>query len=688
MIELLNLEFENIGLFVEKQTISFKDKKNLIQVIAARSDYNGSSGSGKSTIFHAIDYAFGINQIPASALQSRKTKEGISVNIDFLWDGETVSISRSKKGGLTVQGTDPKTKEPFSVSGNVDQAEEKIDEILGLPREVFKKMIHKSQKEGGFFLNLTPSESYKFLVKALKLEEWLNKDTKITELLSNLQINIEKKEFELSVKKSNTNNLKDTLDSHIQDNLTLIKPKEKPLKDVAALYSKKEELEGSMYSELQEIKNKRPKSPDLIIVNTEELDEKRNFLKKEEGSKLSELIAKESELKKSLFEKQSIPKTISLLTSKKEDKIKEILLIKHKIDKAVGHECPTCKQLWKDESVYSFVENLKKEATELAFVVKNITSEVSELNIKNNSIPEIEKNISLVQGEISSIKDIYFQKTKEIDLKIKDKSNEINKLNKELNDKFQLEMNAWHEENNSIKSFYQSKINAIDMEISSISSYNKMVESEILSYESQKNTLTLNLKKAKINYENSLEETVNMESELKELSYKKEVAKETKMIIKSFLNKTFQDTLDQIGVEATLKLSKIPNASTSTIHFESFKEVKGKIKEEVTPYISINGDENINIKTLSGGERSSIDGAVDLSVYKIIEERSGIGANWIVLDEPFEGLDTQSRLDYIELLKESNTDKKILIVDHTNEVKELAEETILVIRENDRSYIH
>lgn len=687
MIEILSLEFENIGLFTDKQSVSFKDKKDLIQVIAERSDYNGSSGSGKSTIFHAIDYVFGINQIPASALQSRKTKEGISVRIDILWDGEPVSIIRSKKSGLMVQGIDPKTKESFSVSGNVDQAEEKIDEIIGLPREVFKKMIHKTQKEGGFFLNLTPSESYKFLVKSLKLEEWLNKEVKAADLLSKIQSEVQKKEFELSVKKSNIENLKATLDGYSNDLLTIIQPEPKQTKNTESLYSKKEELEGTLFFEQQEIRNKRPKTPELISVNTEDLEEAKNYLKKEESSKLSELVAKESELKKSLFEKQSIPKTISLLTSKKDDKIKEILSIKQKIDKAMGHECPTCRQSWKDESIYSYVENLKKEATDLASIVKSTVSEISDLTLKVESLPEIDKNIKLIQSEISLIKDDYLQKSREIDLKIKEKSNEINKLNKEFNDKFQLAMNAWHEENSSIKSFYQSKINAIDMEIAAATSYNKMVESEIATYKLQKDTISANLKKAESNYETALKEVQMMESKVSEMIYSMEVIKQTRGAIKSFLNKTFQETLDQIGMEATLKLSKIPNASTSTIRFESFKEVKGKIKEEVTAFISINGDEDINIKTLSGGERSSIDGAVDLSVYKVIEERSGIGTNWIVLDEPFEGLDTQSRLDYIELLRESNLDKKIIIVDHTNEVKELAEETIKVIRENDKSYI-
>ena len=686
MIEILNLEFENIGLFTDRQSISFQDKNKLIQVIAERSDYNGSSGSGKSTIFQAIDYVLGVNQIPTSALQSRKTKDGISAKIDLLWDGSPVSISRSKKHGLTVTGIDPETKSEFSISGSVDQAEEKIDQIIGLPREVFKKMIHKSQKEGGFFLNLTPSESYKFLVKALKLETWLKKEDSVSEMISSIQASVQKKESELSIKKEYLEKMRISLDQSLDQLSSLSVPEFKAPKSTDYLVNLKKETENKLKEDLENLNTQKPKKPDLHKIDSDELESLKRVLKKEEKDSLASLLEKESELKKSLFDKQSIPKTISLLLSKKQEKTQEILSIKNKINQATKHECPTCQQNWTSPSVYTYVENLKKEAIDLAFIVNKTSKEIDDLNERLSSYENIEEQIALAQSNIKEVQSAYYKKINDVDLQIKEKINEINNLNQVLNDKFQSAMDKWHEESARTTSLYRDKLSKIDSELSEVSIFNKMIYSEKEMYESQKNILTSNFERAKMNHENSVSEINRLEADVLEMSNKLEIAKETKTIIKSFLNKTFQETLDQIGAEATLKLSKIPNASTSTVRFESFKEVKGKIKEEVTAFISINGDEDVNIKTLSGGERSSIDGAVDLSVYKVIEERSGIGTNWIVLDEPFEGLDTQSRLDYIELLRESS-DKKILIVDHTNEVKELAEDVIKVIRENDRSFI-
>lgn len=686
MIEILKLEFENIGLFTDRQSISFQDKNKLIQVIAERSDYNGSSGSGKSTIFHAIDYAFGINQIPATALQSRKTKDGISVKIDILWDGSPVTIQRSKKQGLIVTGINPGTRTEFSVSGNVEQAEEKIDEIIGLPREVFKKMIHKSQKEGGFFLNLTPSESYKFLVKALKLESWLTKENNASELISKIQSEIQIKESKLLAKADVLEKLKNSLEQSVFQLNSLSAPEKRSLKDIDSIKKSKESAEALFKQEIFDANSKKPEKPGLHRAQIEDLENLKLTLKYEERSLINDLQSEESEFKKLLFDKQSIPKTLSLLSSKKKEKTQEILLIKTKINQASKHECPTCSQEWTSPSVYEYVESLKKEAVDLASVVNKTSNEINNLNEKLVSYENIEDKAVSIQNKIKEVQKEYFEKINRIDLQIKEKNKEINALNQSLNDKYQSEMNSWHEESARITSFYKDKISKIDSELSEAVYFKKLVESEKEMYESQKNILTSNFERAKMDHESSVNEVLKLELELSEMKYKLEVAKETKMVIKSFLNKTFQETLDQIGIEATLKLSRIPNASTSTVRFESFKEVKGKIKEEVTAFISINGDEDVNIKTLSGGERSSIDGAVDLSVYKVIEDRSGIGTNWLVLDEPFEGLDTQSRLDYIELLKESN-DKKILIVDHTNEVKELAEDTIKVIRENDRSFI-
>ena len=97
-------------------------------------------------------------------------------------------------------------------------------------------------------------------------------------------------------------------------------------------------------------------------------------------------------------------------------------------------------------------------------------------------------------------------------------------------------------------------------------------------------------------------------------------AEEGKKVIKSYLSCAFEDALDGLGNVATQLIRGIPNMSTATIQFDGIKENKdGKIKEEVNPVISMDGEVGIPIRSLSGGERSSADMAVDLAVIQFIE---------------------------------------------------------------------
>jgi DNA repair exonuclease SbcCD ATPase subunit len=121
---------------------------------------------------------------------------------------------------------------------------------------------------------------------------------------------------------------------------------------------------------------------------------------------------------------------------------------------------------------------------------------------------------------------------------------------------------------------------------------------------------------------------------------------------------------------------------TATIQFEGLKETKeGKVKEEVTCIVSMDGEIGIPVKSLSGGERSSTDLAIDLSVIKFIEERTGKGISLMVLDEPFTGLDSKNILEALEMLKECSIDKQLLIVDHNPEASQSINNRLTVVRD-------
>ena len=132
----------------------------------------------------------------------------------------------------------------------------------------------------------------------------------------------------------------------------------------------------------------------------------------------------------------------------------------------------------------------------------------------------------------------------------------------------------------------------------------------------------------------------------------------------------------------------IPNMANAVIFFESAKETKtGKVKNEVNAVINLEGDTAIPIKTLSGGERTSADFAIDLAVGEMIESMTQKGVNFLIIDEGFDGLDSISKIECLEILKQLNTEKKILIVDHSSEVKEMVHDIIKVKRVNEESFV-
>jgi DNA repair exonuclease SbcCD ATPase subunit len=146
--------------------------------------------------------------------------------------------------------------------------------------------------------------------------------------------------------------------------------------------------------------------------------------------------------------------------------------------------------------------------------------------------------------------------------------------------------------------------------------------------------------------------------------------------------------LDYIGDQATQILSKIPNMANASIYFEGCKENKnGSIKDEVNAILNMDGENEIDIKTLSGGEETSIELAVDFAVIEMIEHKTGKGADFFIMDEPFTGLDSINSSQCLEMLQNLDTNKKIIMVDHSPELKAMVNEIITVIRDGEESVV-
>lgn len=684
MIKLISLSFCGIGRFVEKQSINFSDRDRLLQIDGRNENTGGSSGSGKSTVFHALDYLLGINDVPSTVLQSRLTKNPISVEAEFEIDGKKVKISKSKKDGLAIDVDGEIT------SGNSKLAEEQLDRLIGIPKKIFKKMIHKKQKEGGFFLNLTAKESYDFLTKALGLEDLTIKVELIDQNIKKIKEEIVVSEKHKSLVESSLLSVKNDLE---QFNLFSRPSKEDILnleKEIEVLKKEIEIKNNKLIEKAKELDSSKP----IKQTNQSQTDELKKIISKIENDKFKLEDQKNQSLDilknnrtnilhdiKSIESKLSKIPYIKNQLSKIASDVKSYMEQKSHIEKS---QCPTCMQLWAGNSaqekiglIQNSILSLKKDASDLCIQLEDEGRLNQSLKNQNSILSDCENDIKKIESE-------FFVKISNLNLEISEARNRILNIEKDIENKYLNEINNFNLiKNKTIEEIssdiYRTKdiLNNLSRDLDS-----KKNEENIY----QKSLQMQNILNNKLS-EHSLELN-NIKINLEELYKKVNIAEESKRLIKSYSLQKFQETLECIGDTASDILRNVPNMSTASIYFEGRKETNsGTIKEEVTAFVSIDGEPDIDIKSLSGGERTSIDLAVDLAVIDVLETKAGKGADFFILDEPFDGLDSISRAAIIDIVKSTDSNKRIIIVDHGTETKEIISDIITIVRTNETSCV-
>lgn len=679
MLRLKKLKISNVGRFVGDHDIDLSSKPALIQVDALNKNTGGSSGSGKSTIFNSLEYLLGVNQIPSTVLQSRLTKNSMSVSGEFDFQGKKLEILRSKSDGLTIKIDDLEI-----VSGNNKAAEEKLDQILGIPRELLRKMIHKRQKEGGFFLGLTPKETHSFLIEALDLRVWSQRLEKAEADVKNLSLEESRISAKLSATAESLATAQNSLNSMEAPTLNF------PIEIVNALesgLSKAIDVEKNIISkinfELSKIEPPTP-PPSQDRSSLEPLQKELLSIKAQEAVERKMAIENLNIANQKLQQKEQ-----NLLVLKRQIEVGKISSaqleeIKSKIVLIKQGTCPTCSQSW--NTGQSQIDALAADARYKVLDIQKGAQAESQISSAETAISEKKEEILKFKTEASHSKLAEKIKIQESIL-----ATEIQRLDKELrlmNQAYQdqIETNRLMEAQVRLK--YEPELISARF---NIDEHNRLVTQKKTEVDSYKKSLALYEKNTSILRQSikDLTDSIKLlEQEKTDTQKALEITSDAVGIIKAYTNSLFQDALDSIALKATQILSRIPNMATASIYFEGFKETKsGTIKEEVSAVMTMDGEIGIPIKSMSGGERTAIDLAVDLAVIDMVEEIAGKGLDLFVLDEPFDGLDSTCREQCLEILKMHMTEKKIVIVDHSNETKEMVSDRILVVRDGQESSV-
>lgn len=684
MLGLKRLTFNNIGRFVTEQTIDFTEFDKLVQVNGSNKNTGGSSGAAKSTIFHALDYLLGICDIPLTGLQSRLTKEKLYAEGEFDVEGVKLTIRRSKKDGLIVKYGDE------TVSGNVKLAEERLWEIIGIPKKLFKKMVHKKQKEGGFFLNLTAKESYDFLMSSLSLEATSEKTDRIDEDIKAHTSRITQLGHAIAAFTDSIDEFEELQEFEKEPQCSIKDEDFRALvKGIQRANNEIGKIEVERTKMLDDIKIGMPVAP--IIQDTEDkttpkLKEALKQLDEQKGEALMAHLQKKGAVQLAADKiKDKLSKMVSV-RSLIERKIEEMQALLREKTHIEDKSCPTCKQSWDSAEALQRV-------TDIGIIVKSIKNEIIENKTVADTEPSLKEDLERLNAIISKMDQD--NGTGEFDSKISQIKERLVKVEAERNSakveiegKYYKELNEYKDKLSEIKASFdmmvephQEQIKTLQKEQDRLNADYKYYEDSLASYKSKTAHYEKTLTEKRTNLADALKQR---DDHAKHLT----VAEETKRLIKTYTLQIFQDTLDYIGSYASDILSEIPNMTNTAIYFEGCKENKsGTIKDEVNAIVNMDGYDNININTLSGGERTVIDLAVDLAVIDMIESKAGKGANFFILDEPFDGLEDINIAQYLEVLKQVDTNKTIIIVDHNPIAKEMITDTILVERDGEQSMV-
>jgi ABC-type lipoprotein export system ATPase subunit len=704
MLKIKSLVLQNIGRFTEPQTILFDSLGPLVQVDGVNANTGGSSGSGKSTIFNALDYLFGLNDIPNSLLQSRLTKGSISVAAVFDYNGRPLTITRSKKLTIDLDGE--------VTSGSSKITEEKLDQILGVSRPLFRSMLHKRQKEGGFFLALTPRETYDFLTDCLNLTDLRAKAEVAHEAASELATRLATKNAAVEAAKASswaTNNAIEALGPRPEgtaDREALIALKAEAEKahylvenlkagqaqELAELEKQKPTLEFGQFddSRLQELTEQRSMF-ERAITQAERLEFERTSKIKDECQKKKAEYARIEQQKKAKLEGLNRTKLEGDVAKGRATQLAE------EIRQLRENTCFTCHQTWNNEatkkkelellSEMTRCKDLIQAGTDAGLAASLLASEIAADKTKSEAdlkvimdladAVKLDRNIQ-VSGAQTSIAGI----DKEIAIEKGKKDGYfggIQARNKALTDEFAAKVAALRAEHlhmlQALVTESAAKRRALDLAVGGIKAQQEALE------RFDKTAASLAQQQ-----EASMQKLMDVTAELLAINTRALMAEEAKRAIKAYTSRLFDTALQTISENATRIIRQIPNMANATIQLSATRETgDGKIKEEVNAVIHNDGEENIPLKTLSGGERTSADLAVDLAAIQFLEDQAGKGIDLFILDEPFTGLDSANIEAIVEMLKASSLTKRIVVVDHNPVIAESFESKIIVRRQGSSS---
>ncbi len=680
-MKLTKLKISNIRSY-ENQEIDFPDGSILL---------SGDIGSGKTSILLGIEFAlFGLQPGQrGNSLLRNGEKEG-GVTLEFEVDDKEIIIERVLKKGKTI------SQDYCSITINgekkelsVTELKNKVLDLLEYPREFSKKqnMLYK-------FTVYTPQEEMKQIILQ-------DSETRINTLRHVFGIDKYKK---------------------ILENVSIITSKireEKRIKEGFILNLEQDKLD--IFGKETEIESKHS---NLISV------EKEFFLRRLEREKIQK---EKEEILKKIEEKakvqQEIEKTQIMISSKKESisgNLRAIEQLKKQIEELGDIHFDELKITKLEQEITA----IKKESEK--FNEKNIEihSQISSINMKNEEIKRMEKNISNLDICPTCLQDVdalyranvlnkahsdmsenkrklesladekkqVYEKIKKIELEVYSKEKEIDGLillkaklhgvqDKKIRIEEMIKFNFSYEKDMGLLNRHVESLRNSSFELTRFDGI----------FEIKKKDLDEALRQermAEIKFAELKKEIEGFARQIKELKLKvnraEEIRKELNYLsqMESWLSKEFISVISFIEKNVMVRLkadfSRLFSEWFSMLVSDSFNV---RLDDDFTPIVE-QQDYEIDYSYLSGGERTAIALAYRLALNQVINSLiSKIKTKDIViLDEPTDGFSEQ-QLDKMRDVLQQLTAKQLIIVSHEQKIEGFVGNVLRFKKENGISFI-
>jgi len=685
-------------------------------------DPNIANGVGKSTIMDGIRFAlYGKGKFSVKTKMIRRGTESCKVEFEFIVDGESYKIVRSLSAKTASMNLELSKKvngewEPEGWTCDTPtKTNQKIVDIIGMNHDTFVNIVYFRQNDVSGFTSATVSKRKEILKEALQIGIWdeFQKVSKDTE--KNLSNKLEAIEDRLK--------LLGDVESEIKEVNKKIKEKSKEIKNLQQEVSEIEGVLGEYEDEIShlEVAIAKDNVLDKDAVETEmraisqrakEINDRKDVLKsnvKDNNDRLCNadrdcknleqvlinyyrdvLVVPhrrraeiENEFRRATKKEVPTPKynesALKTIQTKRDTCVSNIQMIESDLAKLnalePGKECPTC--LSKIENPKS-VENRRQARRK--FLENRLLEEKALLGEVHEELEKINKAINKADIAIVEI-----ERTNLIIAKRMAESTEAEKDNQRI----QSELKSLAAEWNKLKDRKLILTKLLEKkETENKQNLKKLIKSrqEVIAKLDTLKEEALKFSVIQGNMSGFREELERRNSEVQALISEKNSISDS-MAVYSKLSTAFgKDGIQAIIMEnITEDLRQYANSILRNIYYKPMsvdfvtqrQTGTGTWREDFDIIINID-NELYDFEDISGGEQVRISIALRLALSQLLMRRVGSNVRFLLFDEVDQSLDKHGLEALSEAIAELSKEFKILVISHSDYMKEKFEHIITV----------